>query len=394
MIQSLLQTLLCLSFAAPGYFKENYTQSRTDFNRFSPDWAQGKLTHFTAFKVPSENDPDLTVDALLLGKQSDTELLVIIGGIHGPETFAASAIQHFFLHEKAESFVKKNVSILLVHAMNPYGFKYGRRVTESNVDLNRNFFIPASDFKSYPDLNPSFRQMRNYLEPQAPADSILESFLHLSKGMVGELVFGKLSRKEINNAVAGGQFEFPQAVFYGGQKLEPQSEWLRDLLRQIFVGKNRVLILDLHTGLGDRGTLHLITVDSEKHVSETMGPAFFKNLLARQDLKLTTASTPGFYKTHGDLLDFGHHLTKPGQKYLGLTLEYGTEGSGMVAQLRSLNRMILENQGFQHGYTTPRIEKEIKKSFRDLFYPQEESWKAQVMEKADLFFQELLLAYP
>ncbi len=386
--------LVSVALALPGYFKENYTQSRSDFTRFSPEWAKGRISHGTPFKVLSEKDPDLTVDSLLIGSPTDKNLVVIVSGIHGPETFAASAIQHFFLNERAQAFAKKGVAVLLVHAMNPYGFKFERRVTESNVDLNRNFFIPAKDFKSFEDLNPSFRQMQEYLEPRKPAVSILESFLHLSKKMVSELVFGKLNRKEVNNAVAGGQYEFPQAVFFGGQKLEPQSEWLRDLLRQVFVGKEKIIVLDLHTGLGDRGVLHLITGDSEQSLASILGPQFATFLKTAADIRLTTANTPGFYKTHGDMLEYVHQLTLPPQKIIGLTLEYGTEGSGMVSQLRSLNRMILENQGFHYGYQSPQIENEIKNSFRDLFYPQDQAWKAQVIEKADIFFAQLLAIFP
>lgn len=394
MISSLLPLLLISSFSAQTYFKDNYTQSRQDFTRYNPEWAKEKLNHITAFKVPSEKDPDLTVDALLIGKPTDKNLVVIISGIHGAESFATTAVQHFFLSERAESFAKKNISVLLVHAMNPYGFKYGRRVTENNIDLNRNFYVADENFKSFDEINPSFRALQDYLEPRRPVSSFIASFLHLARGLIGELLFGKLNRQQVNNAVAGGQFEFPQAIFYGGKKLEPQSEWLRDLLRQVFVGREKIVVLDLHTGLGDHGVLHLITGNPEQQLNDILGPQFTTFVKNRSDIRLTTATTPGFYKTNGDLLDYAHRLTLPNQKIVGLTLEYGTLGSRLVEQLRSLNRMILENQGFHHGFESARIQKEVQQSFADLFNPPEESWRAEVMEKADLFFTQLISIFP
>ena len=40
-----------------------------------------------------------------------------------------------------------NMLVLLIHAINPYGFAWSRRVTEDNVDLNRNF---VDHDKAYP----------------------------------------------------------------------------------------------------------------------------------------------------------------------------------------------------------------------------------------------------
>ena len=40
-----------------------------------------------------------------------------------------------------EASVPKGASVLLVHLVNPYGFKFGRRYNENNVDLNRNVIL-------------------------------------------------------------------------------------------------------------------------------------------------------------------------------------------------------------------------------------------------------------
>lgn len=382
-----------VSVLASTYFKPGYSESRREFLRFNTEWAKGKSKFGAPFSVPSQRDSDLTVDSLLLGQATDQNLLVIVSGVHGPEAFAGSAIQHFFLNEKALRFLEKNVSVLLIHSLNPYGFKYGRRVTENNVDLNRNFLEHPVGFKDWNQLNPSFAQLRPLLEPKGPVTSPLKSMLRLSQGMVTELLVGDLGRAGINNAVAGGQFEFPQALFYGGQQLEPQTSWLKTGLKQTFQNFKKVVILDLHTGLGDSSVLHVISSQKENQITEGLGLQFTTFLKNRTEIKLTQGSDPGFYHTKGDLLDGLLSLKKPEQVMVALTLEFGTVGSGMAAQLKSLNRMILENQGHFHGYANPTIEAQCLQDFRQLFNPESDQWRSSVIDRSEIFFTQLLSAF-
>lgn len=388
---------LSLSFLQPilasTYFKKNYTESRQEFLRFNTDWAKGKIKYGIPFKVPSQKDSDLTVDSLLLGQATDQNLLVIVSGVHGPESFVGSAIQHFFMNEKALRFLEKNVSLLLIHSLNPYGFKYGRRVTENNVDLNRNFLEHPAGFKDWNLLNPSFAKLRPLLEPQGQVSSPLKSMLRLSQGMVTELLVGDMGRAQINNVVAGGQFEFPQALFFGGQQLEPQTGWLKTELNQTFQNFKKIVILDLHTGLGDSSVLHVISSQKENQITEGLGLQFTTFLKNRSEIKLTQGSDPGFYHTKGDLLDGLLSLKRPEQVMVALTLEFGTVGSGMAAQLKSLNRMILENQGHFHGYSNPKVEAQCLQDFRQLFNPESDQWRSSVIDRSEIFFTQLLSAF-
>jgi len=80
-------------------------------------------------------------------------MLVLISGTHGIEGFAGSACQAGILHAGIE--LPPDTGLLLVHAINPYGFAWGRRVNEDNVDLNRNF---VSHGGSYP-ANPIYDEL-------------------------------------------------------------------------------------------------------------------------------------------------------------------------------------------------------------------------------------------
>ena len=62
-----------------------------------------------------------------------------MSGTHGVEGYCGSGIQIGFLKEGLFAELPDDMSVVLLHAMNPYGFSNDRRVNEDNVDLNRNF---------------------------------------------------------------------------------------------------------------------------------------------------------------------------------------------------------------------------------------------------------------
>jgi len=138
------------------FFADEYDDARQLFREKAE--AAGAAVHI----LPLEGecwggmcgDPDafqgedrLTVDVAVLSSPSDSggagPLLLHMSGVHGVEGHAGSAIQAKWLDmvAKKETTVPKGVTVVLVHVMNPYGFKHGRRYNENNVDLNRNMLV-------------------------------------------------------------------------------------------------------------------------------------------------------------------------------------------------------------------------------------------------------------
>jgi hypothetical protein len=61
--------------------------------------------------------------------------------------------------------VSPDVTLVFIHAVNPYGFHHDRRVNEDNIDINRNFLTPEEfemawsrdpNFAGYVDADPFF----------------------------------------------------------------------------------------------------------------------------------------------------------------------------------------------------------------------------------------------
>src|SRR5205807_2428201 len=68
----------------------------------------------------------------------------IASGTHGVEGYAGAACQFRLLERWRDHYGKPGDAAaghawLLVHAVNPWGYRYDSRVTRENVDINRNF---------------------------------------------------------------------------------------------------------------------------------------------------------------------------------------------------------------------------------------------------------------
>jgi hypothetical protein len=61
--------------------------------------------------------------------------------------------------------VPSGVAIVLVHALNPFGFSKIRRFDDKNIDLNRNFLLRGEEFKGCPDRYAELDWLLNLRRP-------------------------------------------------------------------------------------------------------------------------------------------------------------------------------------------------------------------------------------
>src|SRR5690606_12223975 len=69
----------------------------------------------------------------------------------------------------------------------------------------------------------------------------------------------------LKQAVAGGQYEYPRGLFFGGHGPIATQRLLAQHLPELAAGAERIIHLDLHSGLGRLGTYMLIVED---HLSD------------------------------------------------------------------------------------------------------------------------------
>ena len=90
----------------------------------------------------------------------------MISATHGAEGFCGSGAQVDWLRRGESSRLPNGVAVLMIHAINPYGFAWLRRVTHENVDLNRNWV----DFDAPLPGNPGYDELAEAIVPASWTD--------------------------------------------------------------------------------------------------------------------------------------------------------------------------------------------------------------------------------
>src|SRR5262249_25391349 len=149
----------------------------------------------------------LAIDIAWLGHNEPRRAVLHSSGLHGVEGFAGSAVQIQTLRELP--CIPDDSALILVHILNPYGMCWLRRTNENNVDLNRNSLIDGN----YTGAPENYSKLDPFLNPPSPP----WRDLFLLKAALLAFRYGMPSLRQ---AVAGGQYEFPKGLFFGGKRLE------------------------------------------------------------------------------------------------------------------------------------------------------------------------------
>ena len=228
---------------ASAIFSRDYEQARTRFLEAAA--ARGAAVESAVLEgLRGARGEELAIDAALIGGSGARKLLVVSSGTHGPEGFAGSAAQLALLQDQEllERARGAGVALLLLHALNPYGFSHLQRTNEDNVDLNRNHI----DFSRPLPGNPVYAQLEPLLIPQewppGPAErQALQQWIEAH----GTPAYRK--------AVTAGQYASPDGVFYGGTGPTWSNRTLRAMLRRHAGAATHLGWVDIHTGLGPWG---------------------------------------------------------------------------------------------------------------------------------------------
>lgn len=372
-----------------AFFSENFNHSRERFQFSSKKALRDVSGRRESLPIRSKVDQDLTIDWSYFSAGGANRLLVVQSGLHGPEGPAGSAIQQFLFDRHLARFLTSGADVLMIHALNPYGYKYGRRSDEFNVNLNRNF---STDDAIFASENKPYERLRPMFEPQGPVGSPLLGALMTEFKLLWTYFTKGVNKRFIAQAMNQGQYRFPEGLNYGGPGPSQQSHFLKQTLPEIFSRySGRILFLDIHTGLGEYGVLHIMNgLRPEpgflKEIRTTFAP------VSKRILQFTDSNDPNdqnFYSVLGDVIDFVPELAPDPRKALGLTLEFGTMGIDPVSQMRSISRVILENRAYFFGCSSDRVRQEMEQDFRDLFNPPDSRWRTKVIEAADLVFSHL-----
>ncbi len=377
--------------SANRWFPASYQQSRARFRSACHHLEMTAHAACARYPVtyPDLPDHDLTIDTAYFSR-GNVRLLIVQSGLHGVEAFAGAAVQQMLIARHLRTLLHRGFDVLLIHAVNPYGFRYLRRVDGNNVDLNRNFAPPGRDL--YDQRNPAYVALRDIAEPHRPVLGVGTESTNLAVRTVLAYVAHGFDFSFISNGTHAGQYRFPEGLEFGGTEPAQQTRFFRDRIAPIMAGHpGDILFLDLHTGLGAANTLTVYS-GLDWPQSHTAAMRRFVRALSRPHIRMETPSQSA-YQTMGDVIDFVPTLV-PGNRVTAVTLEWGTIGESTVDELATNARMILENQAHFHGCASEAICDAVRRNFLALFNPADAQFQTSVIEQADAFLTGLETLQP
>jgi len=355
------------------YFQESYVDCRSQFldqaNKIKADYAGVQIT---ALKVESQVDSDLTIDYCYIPAQKSYErLLILTSAVHGVEGYVGSAIQQMFLNELVKEIDMDDMGVLIIHGINPYGFKYKRRVSENNVDLNRNC---STDPALYSSVNEGYKALNIFLNQKTKVNLTRFDNIFFQVTAIQKII--KYGMSSLRQAVLQGQYQFEKGVYFGGKALEPPVLAVTPLIQKIAQPYKMVFDIDLHTGYGANGTLHLFPdplKDPEKK-------AKIENIFS--GTRIDWGDTDDFYTVTGSFTSYVGQII-PEKYYMTMTFEFGTlDTQSKMGIIKALHNVMIENQGVQNGYQTEKDETGVKSRYVEGYYPSSEAWRSKAINDA------------
>ena len=194
-------------------FSKSYTEARQKFLNAAQQAGLQVESHIHPEK--GRDGEELAMDVVREGPADAKQVLLVSSACHGVEGYCGSGVQIDALRsaEWHKAVAQSGVAVVYVHALNPHGFSHVRRVTQENVDLNRNFH----DFsKPLPD-NTAYKEVQHLLLPDVwpPNEANMQATMQYiaTHGM-----------PKLQAAVSQGQHHDPKGLFFGGQAPTWRSE--------------------------------------------------------------------------------------------------------------------------------------------------------------------------
>ena len=300
----------------------------------------------------------LAMDVGRIGDAAAPALLILSSGCHGVEGHCGSGVQVALLDDAAFLAQARDagVALLFIHALNPWGFSAGRRVTHEGVDLNRN----VVDFSRPAPRNPGYDALADLLLPaEWPPTADNERRL-----MAYAAAHGMAA---LQQAVSGGQYRHPDGLFYGGDAPTWSQQTLRLVLRQHATRCGRLGWIDLHSGLGESGTGELIFSARDDGATVRRAKAWWGG-----GITFTENGTSTSAALEGNLWQMAYEECAQAE-YTGITLEFGTQDLQAVIQALRFDHWVARRRDPQDP-----LREAARQRMRDAFFTDTPGWKQAV----------------
>jgi hypothetical protein len=345
----------------PTVFAQDYAEARAGFRAAATRRGLAVASALHPARKGAKGE-DLAMDSVLLGPADASALLIVTSGTHGVEGFCGSGCQRALLRddELLARIDKAKLAVLLVHALNPWGFSYLRRANEDNIDLNRNF----RDYSRPQTKNAGYDALHDLLlPPQWPPGDANRAALLEARDRMGH--------REFQAAVSAGQDSRPDGLFFAGSAPSWSNRTLRGLVKRHGAGKRRVGLIDIHTGLGPNGHGEKIFAGRNDAADLARTRAWYgADVMSYYDGGSASAEVIGSAA-------LCVHDECPGAEITLMGLEYGTVPfEAVLHALRGAHWLEI------HPDAPAALRADIERAMREAFYTDTELWKGMILGQA------------
>jgi hypothetical protein len=308
------------------------------------------------------------------GPRDAKRLLVLVSATHGAEGYCGSAGQIVFLHAGLHERLVPGTAVLLVHALNCYGFAWDRKVTAEGCDLNRNFI----DFSQAVPANAGYEELAEHLVPEDLSAEGLrraEAAIQAYRDRHGEWKF--------QEARKSGQYTRPGGMFFGGTGPSEARLTLEKICADFDVtAREQVIVIDYHTGLGPYGYGELQCeqpsgLDGHERATRIFGPS-----VTSPDL-----GTSSSVAIRGSQDDFWERAL--GDRHTYVAFEFGTYDTDNARRAQRDDHWLFVHR--PHEVDT-ELGRRIRAATKKHYYPQQPDWEEMVVWRSHQVHRQALEA--
>lgn len=340
-------------------FSRTHDEARATFLHACIDRGGAIVSHRHPRTGP-DGEP-LFLDEARFGAPGARKVIFLASGTHGIEGFCGSGIQTFLLRSGVAARLPDDVALVFVHAVNPWGFAWLRRVNEDNVDINRNFIDHTAP---HPE-NPDYAALDPLLNPAVLDEAAVAALLAATQRIAAEHGMGALFR-----AVSGGQYDHPRGLQFGGRTPVWSNRMLRALWARHAAGADLAVFIDLHSGLGPAGIGLVMQTAATGSIAAQLACDWWPDTIRVEPAQGTDAALysgligPAFASAGGPAAA------------VGVVLEFGT-----IDMTQVMLAIQADNWLQHHGERDSDAGRAIEQRMRDAFFVDAKEWQESVCER-------------
>ncbi len=352
---------------ASEYFSRTYEEARRRFLT-AAEMAGARLDSRENPNARGPAGARLFMDTAWFGPANAQTVLLNICGTHGAEGYGGSAAQTAWITEMGPASLPRGVAMLMVHAVNPFGFAWGLRGTENNVDLNRNFLDHT---KPHPE-NVLYDELHKILCPGSMSEEAVQRML-----AAGARFVERHGQWALEDAISRGQYTHPDGYHFGGTAPEWSNTTLTGIIARELAHAHRVGFIDWHSGpVGDGELIYLCYSEPGSAAFNRAASWWGRDAL---DPKVVDAMWGSKRPTRcGTMFSGIEDILSPHTQFSGAVIEFRSAQAKNNAAKAMRVPMLERWLRFVGGFDAPEAQQYFEE-IREDYAPRRESWRENVI---------------